>query len=216
MYTNFSPHTIEPAIERRAELISQEAFSRPSTEPRVAVVVSFVRNLCQVVPDEAAILRREASAVLNYFQADGIDAVDVASPTKNDMDALLQDPTITDICLIGEGSLGSICVLDNAEDPASGVPYDWIDVSETADHLKTGSIYQRMCSVTRVSRVAWGTFAAADLRKVWISRQPNFEPETVHSDPTTGLMPVYERDTLSYKSLDRLAKRLARREDPTK
>jgi len=210
--SNLSRRSAEPALSRRAELSANGKFSNPVSESVTAVVVSFAMNLCEASPDETEGLRKEGLAILDTYHTIGRKAVDVWRPTSGDMDTLLQDPTITDICVIGEGGLGCVYVLGKAEDSSTGRAYDWISVANAADHLKTGDIYQRMCSVVSFSPVPWGTFAAADIHKIWISKEPLFVPKEVHSDPMTALMPAFQEGALSYDMLESNAERLRARD----
>jgi len=199
-YLSLPDQGVEFAIEKRAALL-KDSISRPLSESSMAVVVSFAMNRCIVSPDEAKALHKEGMAILDTCRAEGKNVTDVFAPTRGDIDALLRDPSITDLCLIGEGALGCFYVLGEADKPATGGAYDWHDVATTSDHLKTGNIFQRMCSVARLSPVAWGTFASANLPMVWVSEEPLFNPTEVHDRPETGLMQIYDDNTLSHEVL---------------
>ena len=206
MFTNLSPQSAYEAVKKRDSLLEEGALSLPADEGAIAVITSLVMNKSAMNEEEAAKLRRESLAIIDRLQGVGKKVIDVLTPTVADMNAIFRNPDITDVCAIGEGAIGNLYVAEGAIDLTCGTDYDWIDVSTTADHLKTGNIYQRMCSVVSFSKVVWGTFAAADMSKNWISQQPRFDPATVHSDPRQGLMTVYEGDeNLSYDALWDLA-----------
>lgn len=213
MFTNLCPQTAEPAIRKRDAFLREGFLSRPTSETTIAVVTSLVMNKCSTSPKEAIALRAEGRAILDRLLSRNIQAIDVTSPTVADMDALFRDPAITDLCIIGEGALGNVYVAKGTLDPSCGTDYDWISVSNATDHLKTGSIYQRMCSVVSYSNVVWGTFAAEDLTKIWVSERPNFTPTEIHDDPARELMRAYEGEiTLTHQSMWELAEKLRTRE----
>jgi len=118
-------------------------------------------------------------------------------PTHADVDEILRNPAVSDICLIGEGSLGNLYITTEKEVKNSGKAYDWKKVAKTADHLKQGGIYQRFCSVSNNSDVPWGLFAAQRPSGVWVSRETYFVPETVHNRADQGLIPVTARTELT-------------------
>ena len=206
MFTNLSPETAYAAVQKREHLLREGFLSKPADEGSIAVISSLVMNKTAMSQEAARKLRREGLAIIDRLHGIGKKVIDVLTPTVSDMDAIFQDPGITDICAIAEGAMGTIYVAEGSIDLTCGTDYDWIAVSEATDHLKTGAIYQRMCSVVRFSKVAWGTFAVQDLSKIWVSQEGYFEPNTVHSDPRQGLMTLYEgNERLDYDTLWDLA-----------
>lgn len=209
MFTNLTPEAVEPAIIKRDELLDNGQFSAPSSEGKVAVVISPVMNNSRVSETQERALVREGLAISDTLKAAGRIVEQALNPTIGDMNSILTDPRISDICVIGEGAIGCLYVAESGSKLNSGAAYDWMDVSRESDHLKQGSVYQRMCSVVAYSKVIWGTFAARHLENIWVSRDKYLNPKGLHTDPRQGLMTVYNsEDVITYEGLVSLGREL--------
>jgi hypothetical protein len=214
MFDELQPRSIEPRLVKWQELMSAGSLSVPVGEGIFAVVISTVANNCSVSDTEAAALLAEGAAITHSVSSTGTTVEKILSPTKADLDRILQDPKYSGLCLIGEGSVGNFYVAPDHQSLNVGKPYDYRRVAEQTTHLKRGKIYQRMCSVAGRSDVPWGLFAATSLGNILIAQTPFFVPQELHTRPEQGLMPLTEivgESSISYAGLVAIAKALSAR-----
>lgn len=209
-YHNLTPETAQAAIDKRNQLIADGAFSDP--EGKLAVITSTVVSKSLMDAEKAFRHISESNTILDTLHSRGRWLLEVEDPTISDMEDVLTDTSIAELCVIGEGSLGNIYLAGSIDIPDSGEPFDWQAVSAAADHLKTGNIYQRMGSVAGMAPVVWGTFAAADLSNLWVSIDPRFEAMGTATNPEDALFNPYGTvSELTYDTLCALAIALQRR-----
>lgn len=104
---------------------------------------------------------------------------------------ILSDQAVSDVVLIGHGSLSSVYLDD-------GKTYNWHDVALAATHLKKGVIIQRFCSNNlRKLSVPLGTFAASEHSNVIATVDRTFDPDHDASDEEL-LGPVTDSSLASY------------------
>lgn len=98
------------------------------------------------------------------------------SLTRATMSRILLDEAISDVVLIGHGSLSSI-YLD------SGELYDWQDVSRATTHLKKGVFMQRFCGNNlRTTSIPLGLFSVSSHSNVIAPLDRSFDPDDDPSD----------------------------------
>ena len=168
---------IQRATDRRERLLEEDKVSLPSGMGKLAIIVSRVSDYRskltaqeqhQAFLDEAERLEQERSK--NHQLVD-LRRIAVVSDIK----MIFADREVTDMILIGHGSLGCLWA-------DGGRYFDWHDAAKSASYLKQGRIEQRMCGNLppkdgKVSEtgleglphkyaVALGTFAVTDLTNV--------------------------------------------------
>ena len=153
---------LDKAISRRNQLHFNGKFSVASGCGILAVIYSTAKtNYANSVQDEISknsILEGRANMLADHYGRD-LSIVKVAS-SKN-LKRVFRNPEISDVILIGPGSIGNM-ILSN------GKNYDWRDVSSDANHLKRGKIVQSICGKFQPGSlsVPLTTFALADLTKL--------------------------------------------------
>jgi len=156
---------LDNAVENRLRKFEQGKLSLPSGAGRLVIVASQAIDLR--APIDESEQRRHVNELADRLAAERAhlhQEVVVArhvAPLVMNMD--LVDPTVTDMILIGHGSIGNFW-------GENGVRIDWQDVNEAMSKrgvLKQGSIEQRTCGHFAVNTaVPWGTFAVSDQRNL--------------------------------------------------
>ena len=188
------------ANKKRQELLDNKQFS---VSPRLGeLAIAFSRYSKKS--------GREKEKEITFFSDEALDLYSQAYQTRkraliydgldhDTLDSIFASRAISDIILIGNGDLSSI-YLDN------GKKYDWRNVSESADHLKTGVFMQRFCGNTiRDASVPFSTFAVADHRNIIATPGEPFMPEDYPEDEEL-LRPVSDTPHLSFNDIKRLFK----------
>ena len=115
MFTD-GANPVAVAMKKRESLLASDALSNPQANQCIAVVTSLAMQNMQSPSSEASALLSERTAILTRCQLEGVATVEVTHPSTGDLASVLTDPTITDICLIGDGSVGSIFVRDAGQE----------------------------------------------------------------------------------------------------
>ena len=203
---------IARASERRERLIDKGKLSLPSGQGVLAIIVSRSpddRSSLTPQAQHRAFLR-EAER-LKHERAKSHQAV-VVRPiaVTSDLKMDFADPEITDVILIGHGSLGCLWA-------DGGQYFDWRTAAKAAATLKQGRIEQRMCGNlpsknskdgdTRTEElphkysVALGTFAVSNLANV-LAAVGTEVPEV--NPPDELFHPVYTGQNPPYIAIDAL------------
>lgn len=177
-------------------------YSVPTDVGRVAIICTYSANLCSDESESLApreerdikIFRKEAFALAENIETSGQDTVTIFGANANDMNDVLRDPTISDVVLIGHGTL-SFIIMPNGND----TQYDWQDVSKAADHLKTGVFVQRHCGLFRRNvSVPLGAFCMADHSNVVAPVGRYFAPKGLLHPHNALLTRVTRESALTY------------------
>jgi hypothetical protein len=143
------------------------------------------------------LFRREALSIADRMRADGGNPEVILDTRYSDIVDVLTDPTFSSIIFIGHGCLSSVYV--PTYDKQIGV-CDWEYVSKAADHLKTGTFFQRVCgNFGREFNVPLGTFAVTDHRNVVAPVGLQFKPKGLEHPHNDFLEPVTTDRVMTYK-----------------
>lgn len=183
-------------------LHNERAYSMPAGIGRTAIVCPYysagswsLRSEKAPIPDHREIkeLSKEALKIADLLVARQYEVEVILNAQAADITDTLQDPAISSIITVGHGTLSGLTIDENTE-------YDWLDVAQNSDHLKTGSFIQRHCGTFgRILSVPLGTFAVSDHRNVIAPLGVIFEPEGLLPEDNACLQPVSEMPQLSYR-----------------
>lgn len=176
------------AVEQRDRLIDKERLSLPSGEGILSIIVSkspsFKTNLTADEQYSAFMDEAEDLKELNEYAHQEVRIRQRAIPTDIKME--FADPEVTDIMMIGHGSIGTLWVDD-------GGKLGWRDIAKSAKYLKQGTIEQRMCGNFPLEfNVPLATFAAASLDKIFAA--PNVVVPDINP-PENIFIPIYNNQT---------------------
>lgn len=147
---------------------------------------------------ELALFEEEAEELARRARAAGCAAAVVLKATRHDLDEMLRDASVSELYVIGNGSLSTLLLGERDY-------YDWVDVAEAATHLKAGRFVQRQCGgLTRVVNVPMGLFAVLDQRLVRAALDPAFYPRSLDDPVNAKVLPVFDHDDVDYASVKRL------------
>ncbi len=149
--------TLQSAIEKRADLLDGGKLSVPAGAGKLAILYSTATNYHSDLhaDHQKLAFRNEAHAISEKSGRD-MTIIDIVSDMS--MRFALRDPEVSDVVVIGHGSIGDLWY-------GQGAHYDWRNVAKDASHLKQGEFVQRVCGnfTSNGRSVALGTFAVADL-----------------------------------------------------
>lgn len=185
----------ESATRKWEQLCADDAYSRPPSEGVVAILASYYTD--PGLEFEQEIFRAEALALAGRFREVGRRAVVGLDVGFSDITRVLQDPTISDVHLIGHGTLSTFDV--RVSGPAAPY-YTWEHVSTDANHLKQGLFVQRMCGVIRCDfSPPLGLFAVSRHCQVYAAVGEHFEPESIDDEVNLRLRPLILEGQMSYR-----------------
>ena len=128
--------------------------------------------------------RREAYSLADLVIARAGTPELAVDASRDDIDRIIKDPDISDIYVIGNGSLSTL-ILDVRD------YYDWLNVSEATDHLKLGKFIQRQCGgLTRSFNVPMGLFAVCRPSDVHAALDDAFYPASLDDPVNEKIQPV--------------------------
>lgn len=148
------------AIEKRDDLLQKQRLSVASGSGKVAILYSTARIHATVTDldhvKQNQVFIDEAHGIREVYG--GRDNAFVQIATGASMRDALTDKEVSDIVIIGHGTIGNLKI-------PNGKNFDWLDVSYNANHLKAGKIIQRVCGHFRPDglSVPLGTFALSDI-----------------------------------------------------
>lgn len=213
----YAPEEIVGALDRRTELLAAQALSLPAGEGKLAILVGTCNNLEGEDPDEVGIVTREGRHIADSEMAKGVAVELIIDATYSDANAVIADPSFSDVCVIGGGSFNRVYVRNDSGHTnrygSTNNSYDWMDVSLVADHLKQGGFYQRQCSIVNTifgPSLFLGMTGVADMSKIWISDDPLFYPED-HRELLQGLVPLTDQPNPDRHEIRRFMKVLEAR-----
>jgi hypothetical protein len=194
---------ITKLAETRDRFMHEGRLSLPSGLGKLAIIVSTspdYRNK-ELTPAEQKVAFLEEGERLRQSLAPNHQQVILrrrAYPEEIKMD--LNDPDVTDMILIGHGSIGNLWT------DGYGGSFNWQDAVRNArsllgnGHLKQGEFVQRMCGNFPLATVPLGTVVASDLRNIKAAtgqRVPDIHPEEslftpVYSSNENIVQQIYE------------------------
>lgn len=195
----------ERALEKWHGFHEDGEYSAPSGEGKIAIVSSvttytFRDRLSRVLFRECSksdrtIFNTEAQGLGEVLAEHGHNPKVFLNATEIDMKTVLQDPSFSDIIVIGHGSFSHLSM----KKADGGIWYDWRDVSRDSTHLKLGQFVQRHCGHNTMHLpVPLGTFAVASLTQVIAPTGEPFSPDSL-TDPINKLLqPVSSKPWLPY------------------
>ena len=193
----------QDAYYKRMEMLEAGSIGAPVAEGIAVILCSYYSDWGD---DEKAetharedirTFRKEAYSLVSLLGRLGTVAEVILDATKADIDYILGDPSVASIYTIGLGNLSSLLLPGAYNDI-----YDWTDVADAADHLKTGFFVQRHCgNLVREFNPPLGMFAVADLRNVIAPVGYSFEPSDLYDSVNDLLIPVFESETTSYREI---------------
>ncbi len=152
-------HTrLEHAVVDRQQMLDKEQLSLESGLGKLVIVVSRQGNFASSVSRSEQInaFEEEAEMLRDSRQGHHQDIIVRHQSVVGDLVLDLQDPEVTDLVLIGNGSIADFWA-------AGGKHFDWLTVAKKAKHLKQGKIEQRVCGHFPLkTSVPLGTFALRD------------------------------------------------------
>lgn len=189
------------ARDKRARLLNDGRFSLPSGQGSTAIVCS---SFTDEPPDtetgmtELALFEEEAAELARRVRSSGGGVVVALKAERKDISGLLRDTTVSDVFVIGNGSLSTLLLGERDY-------YDWVNVADAMTHLKLGRFVQRQCGgLTRVLNVPLGLFAVADQRLVHAALDPAFYPKSLDDPVNDKVQPVFAHNDVDYDCIKRL------------
>ena len=191
-------NVLERYHQQRSDFLARGKVSVPSAEGTHSVLVSTRPDWgSKYSPDEQMqIFIEEGEMVQERLQRTGQYGEVVLRRAINDIELgmAIRDPEVSDLTLIGHGSISDIWVNPDHT-------YDWQDVARASRHLKLGTVTQRTCGNAYKRRVPWATFLMKDMRNYYAALGRRV-PE---KDPDDDLfMPVFTEETVSVEGVVRL------------
>lgn len=186
------------AFNKWQELHHSERYSASQSDGVIAVGYSrfSVQDLMSQQVREVAGFYDEATILCETAERKGRKARLYDGLTRASMANILLDEEVSDIVLIGHGSLSSI-YLDNIE------IYDWQDVSRQTTHLKQGVFIQRFCGNNlRSISIPLGTFSVSKHPHVIAPVDQSFDPNHEPGDEEL-LRPITDSSITSYDEAKR-------------
>lgn len=185
--------------KKKWELLGKEGhFSVPVELGKTAIISSFFTD---EPPDtetgitELAAFRSEARELASRIHLAGGKPEVAIDANRNDITQMIQDPSIANIYIIGNGSLSNL-LLDEKD------YYDWLNVSQVTTHLKQGKFIQRQCGgLTRLLNVPLGLFAISDPRNVHAALDRDFYPLSLDDPVNDKIQPIFESALLDYSTI---------------
>lgn len=151
---------VAKAVERREDLLDRGKLSLSSGQGVLSIIVSGAPDYkTKMTPEQQYSCFREEAERLSADRAKEHQAVRII-PRAFPMDIKMElaNEEVTDITLIGHGSIGDFWV------DGRNKHFGWGDISKAASHLKQGVFEQRTCGNFPLSyNVPLGTFAVASL-----------------------------------------------------
>ena len=178
-------------LEQRQKLLTEGRFSASAALGTVAIITELRDNDGVVDTAQQQALLQERCNMVHFFRMNSRKIEDIVRATAGDIAHVIEDPAISDICVIAHGSLGSVYAEPDAGS-SSYRPFTYKDVSDAANHLKLGSFYMRTCSGFGQSRLPWALGMAACPENILVAKHialPNDHIARLPSELLTQLLP---------------------------
>ncbi len=177
---------VKKAVDAREELLQKNKLSVARGAGKLVIVVAGRADWNSGVSeeDQKKAFHEEADMLAEKSQPMHEKVEVVRKSNSLDLEMHLRDKEVSDLVLIGHGSIGDFWTDD-------GGHFGWKDFSNNMNHLKQGNIVQRVCGHYALSTsVALGTFNVSDQRNV-IAPVGKMIPDI---NPDESLfVPVYEK-----------------------
>lgn len=184
------------AVRKWEELKRDENFSAPSDTGRVAILWSDASFYDEAANQraESEEFEREADRIRANLLKRCVAATILPRVKFDDVCDVLRDKTVSDVVMIGNGGLDAFLL-----DQHRKAWMTWRDVSNEADHLKTGVFMQRFCgNLYNGLNVPFGTFAVSDHRSVLAAVGVGL-PMQMRPQDEALIRPVHDEPQLSYQ-----------------
>ncbi|MCA9333731.1 hypothetical protein KC963_01670 [Candidatus Saccharibacteria bacterium] len=173
------------AAAHREDLLAKGKLSLPSGEGILSIIVSGAPDHKTNLSPEAQHMHfmEEAERIKGDREPQHQEVRIRPRAVPLDIKMELADPEVTDVVMIGHGSIGALWA------DGRGGKFDWEQVARNTDYLKQGSFEQRMCGNFPLAyNVPLGTFALSTLSK--LTAAPNIVVPNIHPDDDL-FVPVY-------------------------
>lgn len=186
------------AVEKREAFVAAGDYSVPPEIGRTAIVTSFFTD--EPLDTERGVtelesFRNEAHALADRVVAKGGIPELAIDATRGDIDQLIKDPAVSDMYVIGNGSLSNL-ILDERD------YYDWINASDATDHLKLGSFIQRQCGgLTRATNVPLGLFVVSHPVNLHAALDDAFYPSSLDDPVNDKVQPIFTEWPVTYEAV---------------
>ena len=198
-------HQYAEALRNWQLLHDYNAYSVKKEQGTTAVFCSYFTDIYYDMPynkklanREIKTFRKEALKIAELILKSGRCVEVILNAMPRDFIEVIQDPMFSDIITIGNGSLSCLYMQDNERANL----FDWNDISQAADHLKTGRFIQRQCgNFTRRLSVPLGLFAVADHRDVYAALGVNIAPRGLQHQDNNLIVPVTDYSPMTYKDI---------------
>lgn len=150
------------AVGLHADKLANKKLSLPSGLGKLVIIVSNAPDNRDNISlaDQKKAFNDEADRLAEEHRNSHQEVQVKRIANAQDLRMDLTDREVTDLTLIGHGSIGDFWMDD-------GGHFGWQDVSESAKYLKQGKIFQRVCGHYALkTSVATGTFGVSDQRNV--------------------------------------------------
>jgi hypothetical protein len=186
--------------QRRDRLLDEGKLSLPRGTGKLIIVASPAADFrLKLSPEKQHEIFCEEAERLAEERAAQHDTVEIRRKAiMGDINIDLADPEVTDIALIGHGTISDFWA-------NHGRHFNWLDAAKaTRSHLKQGVVEQRMCgnfsTRTRYS-VPLGTFAVSNLENV-VAALGQKLPE--HDPPEELFRPIYDNSRDLLEQVDQM------------
>ena len=150
------------AVSLHGDRLANKKLSLPSGLGKLVIVVSNAPDYRSSLPSatQKEVFNDEADLLAEEYRSRHQEVQIKRIANAQDLKMDLADREVTDLTLIGHGSIGDFWMDD-------GGHFGWQDVSESTKYLKQGKIFQRVCGHYALEKsVATGTFGESDQRNV--------------------------------------------------
>ncbi|MBP7806919.1 hypothetical protein KA047_00290 [Candidatus Saccharibacteria bacterium] len=189
------------AVAHWENLRTEGHFSNPVEQASIAIVSSqFTDDDPDTVSGitELESFRIEALELADRARKAGLRPEVAINATRSDITALIQDPSVATMYMIGNGSLSSLIL--GIEDR-----YDWHHASTASNHLKLGQFIQRQCGgLSRQLNVPLGLFVMEDPRSIHAALGLEFYPISLDDPENEKIQPIFDTRFFSYQSIKQI------------
>lgn len=183
------------ALRRWDRLKTEGIFSEPDTEGRTAIL--FASCGLDDPDNEAEAFEKEAADIQNEYRALGRRTLTIPDFTSSDAADIVQDPSVSTIIIIGNGTLSTI-------ETSNGILVDWLELSEYTTHLKLGAFIQRQCGErSRRLSLPLGTFIMSRHDSVFAAMD-RYLPPVVTSSYESYIRPIHHHQRLDYTLAEKI------------
>lgn len=173
-------------------------FSVPKEIGKTAIITSLFTD--EPIDTERGVtelesFRNEAHALAERVVAQGGRPELAIDASRGDIDQLIKDPEVSDMYVIGNGSLSNL-ILDERD------YYDWVNASNATDHLKLGSFIQRQCGgLTRETNVPLGLFVVSSPADLHAALDDAFYPMSLDDPVNDKIQPLFTEWPVTYEDI---------------